>query len=68
MLLQLQATSIISVVAPDIWAQAQVQHIHVQNNTWNSSFTLPPFQIAAANLLSTLVDNIEVATNFERTI
>jgi hypothetical protein len=61
----LKATSIISIVAPAIWAQ--VQPIHVQNNTWNSSFTLSPSQIAAADLSSTLVNNVEMATNFERT-
>jgi hypothetical protein len=41
----------ISVIAPAIRAQAQP--IHVQNNTWNSSFNLSPSQIAAANLSST---------------
>jgi alpha-beta hydrolase superfamily lysophospholipase len=61
----LKTSSVITVVAPAVWAREQP--IHVQNNTWNSIFTLAPAQIAAANLSSTLVNNIEVATNFERT-
>jgi hypothetical protein len=56
---------IIDAVALAIWAH--VQPIHIQNNTWNSCFTFSPAQIAAANLSSILVNNIEIATNFERT-
>jgi pimeloyl-ACP methyl ester carboxylesterase len=47
--------------------QSQLLPIHIQNNTFNSSFTLSPFQIASANLSSTLASNIEIGLNFERT-
>jgi hypothetical protein len=61
----LKTMSIINLVPLATWAQ--VQPIHIQNNTWNSSFPLSPAQIAAANLSSTLVSNVEIATKFERT-
>jgi pimeloyl-ACP methyl ester carboxylesterase len=48
-------------------AWAQLQPIHVQNNTFNSSFTLSPLQIEQANLSQTLANNVEIAVNFERT-
>jgi pimeloyl-ACP methyl ester carboxylesterase len=47
--------------------QAQIQPIYVQNNTFNSSFTLTPSQISTANLSATLAHNIQIAVNFERT-
>lgn len=47
--------------------QAQLQPIHVQNNTFNSSFSLSPAQIQAANLSAILTSNVEIAVNFERT-
>jgi hypothetical protein len=59
----LKTILIIDAVALAIWAQ--VQPIHNQN--WNSSFTLSPAEIAAANLSSTLTNNVEVATRFKRT-
>jgi pimeloyl-ACP methyl ester carboxylesterase len=46
---------------------SQLQPIHIQNNTFNSNFTLSASQIASANLSTTLASNIEVALNFERT-
>jgi pimeloyl-ACP methyl ester carboxylesterase len=46
---------------------AQLQPIHIQNNTYNSNFALSPTQIQAANLSATLANNVEIALNFERT-
>lgn len=46
---------------------AQLQPIHVQNNTYNSNFALSPTQIAAADLPAILANNVEIALNFERT-
>jgi alpha-beta hydrolase superfamily lysophospholipase len=46
---------------------AHLQPIHVQNNTFNSSFTLSSLQIRQANLSQTLASNVEIAVNFERT-
>lgn len=45
------------------FAQAQLQ---AQNNTFNSSFTLTPAQIEAANLSSITAQNVEYAVRVER--
>ncbi|KAJ4298975.1 hypothetical protein N0V90_004219 [Kalmusia sp. IMI 367209] len=40
--------------------------LQVQNNTFNSSYTLTPAQIQAANISDTIAHNVEVALNVER--
>lgn len=46
---------------------AQQQPIHVQSNTFNSSYKLSAFQVHDSNLSSVLASNVEIALNFERT-
>ena len=48
-------------------AFAQGAQSQAQNNTFNSSFTLTPAQIEAANLSSSTVENVEFALRVEQT-
>lgn len=41
--------------------------LHPQTNTFNSSFSLSPAQISLTNISSTLANNVNIATRFERT-